>query len=57
MLWMSVRFGWGNTAAAAVVAILPFVVSTGAVTSGSVRTHHVDAPTMASISTATNNPR
>jgi len=57
MLWMSVRFGWGNTAVAAVMAILPFVASTATVTSGAVRAQLVDAPIVASASTATSNPR
>jgi hypothetical protein len=35
MLWMSVRFGWGNTVAMMAVAVLPFLAASEATVGGS----------------------
>jgi hypothetical protein len=57
MLWMSVRFGWGNTAAAAVVAVLPFVASSTTVTTDVARDHHrLNVEMVATASTPASTP-
>ena len=34
MLWMSTRFGWGNTAAVMALAVLPFFATSEAIVGG-----------------------
>ena len=37
LLWMSVRLGWGNSAAIAALAVTPFLAATGAIVGAEAR--------------------